>query len=191
MVKRVSCRVSLKQHHPLAFCVSRSGRCFPLTQEYFWQILFAQDVTCYVHVILKWRHCVLPLPARCTLQHLKHSFMPRPHKADDLRRTERFELRLSINEAHELVTRALNAGISTADYIRKSTLGDHAYMQQATPDQAAMINTVTELTRIGNVLSQIVRSGKYASSPEQVELLTETLLAVKTLSGHLIKKLSS
>jgi hypothetical protein len=121
---------------------------------------------------------------------LKLIFMPRPHKAADLRRTERFEFRLTVDETHELVTRAINAGMSTSDFVRKSALGADAYMQKATPEQATMINAVTELTRIDNILSQIVRSGKYASSPEQVAFLTDTLLAVKTLSGHLIKTLS-
>lgn len=117
--------------------------------------------------------------------------MPRQHKTADRRRCERFEIRLTIDEAHELVTRAINAGMSTSDFIRTSTLGTDAYIQTATPDRAALIGQLDELTKIGTALSQIVRSGKYANATDQAQLLTDTLTNIKTLSGHLIKKLSS
>jgi hypothetical protein len=117
--------------------------------------------------------------------------MPRNNKAADRRRTERFELRLTIDEAHTLITRSIAANMTTSDFIRKSALGANAYMQKAPPDRAALIAEMDELTKIGIVLGQIVRSGKYASVTEQTQLLTDALTNIKTLSGHLIKKLSS
>ncbi|OQP67244.1 hypothetical protein A3860_02470 [Niastella vici] len=117
--------------------------------------------------------------------------MPRSYKAADKRRSQRFELRLTIEEAHEIVSRAISAGISVADFIRKSALGDSAYMQTAAPDKAALIMELNNLNKIGNVLDQIVSSGKFVNNPDQMELLTDTLTGIKNLSGHLIKKLSS
>lgn len=117
--------------------------------------------------------------------------MPRQNKAADRRRSERFELRLTIDEAHELVTRSINANMSTSDFLRKSALGPSAYMQKAPPDKAALIVELNDLNKIGIALGQIVRSGKYANSTDQAQLLTEALTNIKTLSGHLIKKLSS
>ncbi|MBO9565730.1 MAG: hypothetical protein J7621_23340 [Niastella sp.] len=116
--------------------------------------------------------------------------MARPNKAADKRRCERFELRLTINEAHELVTRAINAKMSISDYIRKSALGDHALEQQATPDHALMLQAVEELNRINTVLGQIVRSGRFTQDGQQLEQLAEALDTIKTLSGQLIKKIS-
>jgi hypothetical protein len=117
--------------------------------------------------------------------------MPRQYKAAERRRTERFEIRLTIDEAHELVTRSVTAGMSTSDFVRKSALGSDAYMIKASPDRAALIAGLDDLNTTGTVLGQIVRSGKYASSPEQTKLLTEALTNIKTLSDHLIKKLAS
>ncbi|THU41867.1 hypothetical protein FAM09_07140 [Niastella caeni] len=117
--------------------------------------------------------------------------MPRQNKAADRRRSERFELRLTIDEAHELVTRSINANMTTSDFLRKSALGSDAYILKAPPDKAALITELNDLNKIGMVLGQIVRSGKYANVTEQTQLLTDALTNIKTLSGHLIKKLSS
>lgn len=115
--------------------------------------------------------------------------MARPNKAADRRRSERFEVRLTIDEAHELVTRAINTGLSTSDYIRKMALGDHALEQQATPDRAALINAVSELDCIGQLLLRVIRSGRYADMISQMAALNATLDRIKTISGTLIKSL--
>ena len=116
--------------------------------------------------------------------------MPRQYKAADRRRTERFELRLTTEEAHTLVMRSVKARMSIADFVRRSALGPDAYMQKASPEQAALISGLNDLNRIGAALGHIVRSGKYASSPEQTQVLTQALADIKTLSAHLIKNLS-
>ena len=117
--------------------------------------------------------------------------MPRQNKAADRRRSERFEMRLTKEEAHMLVMRSIAANMTTSDFIRKSALGSDAYMQKAPPDKAALIVELNDLNKIGMVISQIVRSGKYADATDQTQLLTDALANIKTLSGHLIKKLSS
>lgn len=116
--------------------------------------------------------------------------MPRQYKAADKQRSERIEVRLTIDEAHEIITRAINAKVSLSDFLRKSALGSEAYMQKASPDKAALIAELENLNKTGATLGQIVRSGKYANSPEQTELLTQTLQNIKTLSSHLINKLA-
>lgn len=161
--------------------------------------LLAQDVACYgqnefypIQAILKGRSAALSLyPLGWTFFHQKIYCMPRHNKAADRRRGQRIEFRVSVDEAHELITRAINAGLSLSDFIRKSTLGDDAYMQQAPPDKAALITELNTLNTIGNVLIQIACTGTYANNPGQAELLTETLASIKTLSGHLIQKLST
>jgi hypothetical protein len=117
--------------------------------------------------------------------------MPRHNKAADRRRSERIEIRLTVDEAHELATRSIAANMTTSDFVRKSALGADAYMQKAPPDKAALIFELNDLNKIGMVLSQIARSGKYGSAIDQAQLLTDALTNIKTLSGHLIKKLSS
>ena len=117
--------------------------------------------------------------------------MGRHSKPAHCLRSERIELRLTKDEAHELFMRSIKAGVSTSDFIRKSALGSDAYMAKAEPSQAILIAQIDDLNKTGLVLGQIVRSGKYANSIEQTELLTQALLAIKTLSIHLIEKLSS
>jgi hypothetical protein len=173
--------------------------CFPLTHQKFSGNSIAQDVACSVQdrfcpaqAILKGRGTAFSLyPHGCTPQHLKPLFMPRQNKAADRRRSERFEMRLTKEEAHLLVMRSIAANMTTSDFIRRSALGSDAYMVKAEPDRAALILQIDELNKIGMVISQIVRSGKYANATEQTQLMTDVLTNIKTLSGHLIKKLSS
>jgi hypothetical protein len=115
--------------------------------------------------------------------------MGRQFKPSQFRRTERIELRLSKAEAHEVFTRSIKAGLSVSDFIRKSALGADAFMVRAEPERATLINQLNELHNIGQALGQLVRSGIYNTNPDKAALLAETLLEIKTLSAHLIKKL--
>jgi hypothetical protein len=114
--------------------------------------------------------------------------MGRHVKPGQFRRTERIELRLTKDEAHELFTRSIKVGLSASDYIRKSALGA-ASMEKASPDRTTLISHLNELYKIGQILSQLVRSGLFNTNPDKAALLSETLQEIKALSSHLIKKI--
>lgn len=134
----------------------------------------------------------LKIPLGLSAAHSSNTaFMGRQFKPLHCRRTERIELRLSKNEAHELFTRSINAGMSAAEYIRRSSLGPDTSTIKASTDHTTLISQLNDLYKLGQVLGQLVRSGIYNADPDKAALLSETLQEIKTLSALLIQKLSA
>jgi len=80
--------------------------------------------------------------------------MARPTKDATDRRTERFNLRLTIDELAHVQVQAGHAGIGAHEYARRRVLGHRVSPARSQIDSSIL----TELNRIGVNLNQLARS---------------------------------
>ena len=82
--------------------------------------------------------------------------MPRPKKAEDKRRKERVEFRLTTGELEELTRRA--EGMTVSDYLRSLALNSKVEHKGATPEREALIKAFIQINRLGVNINQISKS---------------------------------
>ena len=80
--------------------------------------------------------------------------MARPTKAENEKRTERYNLRLTLAEREWLASQARAAGLSEIDYVRRRILGQTATSRQTVTDPAL----IAELNAIGHNVNQLARA---------------------------------
>jgi hypothetical protein len=121
--------------------------------------------------------------------------MPRPKKSSTDRRNKRIEIRLTGGEESMLACAAADAGLTVSDDIRKLALGIKPIRQMATPERAALIKGLAELGKVGSNINQIAKAlnTEIAKGQKPVvgERISESLIAIQTLSTHLIKCLTN
>ena len=80
--------------------------------------------------------------------------MARPKKYDEEKRTERFNLRLTLAEIEHLGTQAAATGLAPHEYVRRRVLG-HVVAPAPRQADAAL---VSEINRIGVNVNQLARA---------------------------------
>ena len=80
--------------------------------------------------------------------------MARPTKDDAAKRTERFNLRLTLAELAHVNAQAAHAGIAAHDYVRRRVLGHRVPPARSQIDASLL----SELNRLGVNLNQLTRS---------------------------------
>ncbi|MCA8890894.1 MAG: plasmid mobilization relaxosome protein MobC [Hyphomonas sp.] len=80
--------------------------------------------------------------------------MARPTKAENEKRTERYNLRLTLAEREWLASQARAAGLSEIDYVRRRILGQPVANRRTVTDPAL----IAELNAIGHNVNQLARA---------------------------------
>lgn len=80
--------------------------------------------------------------------------MARPTKAEHEKRTERYNLRLTLAEREQLASQARAAGLPESEFIRRRLLGQPLPPRRLVTDPAL----VAELNAIGNNVNQLARA---------------------------------
>lgn len=80
--------------------------------------------------------------------------MARPKKATEDKRTERYNLRLTLAEREQLASQARAAGLSEIEFVRRRILGQPIPQRRIVSDPAL----VAELNAIGNNVNQLARA---------------------------------
>lgn len=96
--------------------------------------------------------------------------MARPTKDDTAKRTERFNLRLTLAELAHVQAQATHAGIGPHDYARRRVLGHRVPPARSQIDAAVL----SDLNRIGVNLNQLTRAN---NSGADVQAEATVLLA--------------
>lgn len=101
--------------------------------------------------------------------------MARPTKDDTAKRSERFNLRLTLAELAHVQTQATHAGVGPHEYARRRVLGHRVAPARSQIDAAVL----SDLNRIGVNLNQLARANN-SGSDVQAEA-TELLARVRSL----------
>lgn len=100
-----------------------------------------------------------------------------PRKKATPNRTERYTIRFTLDETKEIADRAKAAGLSVADYLRKSAFG-----KRITPK--VDLHLVNELRRIGGLLKLVHTESGGAYSEKTREMLDELQMFVGIIAKH-------
>ncbi len=107
--------------------------------------------------------------------------MARPTKDDAAKRTERFNLRLTLAELAHVQAQATHAGIGAHEYARRRVLGHRVPPARSQIDAALL----TELNRIGvnlNQLAHAVNSGAVVERDASI-VLAEVRGLIEQIGG--------
>lgn len=118
--------------------------------------------------------------------------MARPEKSGDARREKIVRVRFTAIEKQQLVLLAKEAGQTPSDFIRGKTVHSAAHIKKATPERAEFIAALGQLGKIGSNLNQVARAlnrktDDGGSTAVSIELITDALHNVKTLTAYLIE----
>ncbi len=117
--------------------------------------------------------------------------MARPLKSVGEKRTITIRVRITSTEKKTLLTASENEGYTISDFMRLKSINAIPRGRKATPERAAFIRGLGELSRIGSNLNQIARAlNRRQDSPElkgfSVGMIEQVLSRVDSLASQLL-----
>jgi len=117
--------------------------------------------------------------------------MARPLKSVGEKRTETIRVRVTPTEKKTLLKSSENEGYTISDFMRLKSINAIPRGRKATPERAAFIRGLGELSKIGSNLNQIARAlNRRQDSPElkgfSVGTLEHVLAHVDSLASQLL-----
>ncbi|MDI9319062.1 MAG: plasmid mobilization relaxosome protein MobC [Phycisphaerales bacterium] len=120
--------------------------------------------------------------------------MVRPTKIADEKRSLTIRVRVTAAEKKTLVTASENEGYSLSDFMRLKSIHAVPRSKKATPERAALIRGLGELSKLGSNLNQIARALNRRQQVGELqgfssELLQSLLQQTDRLSAQLLNLL--
>ena len=112
--------------------------------------------------------------------------MAQNKKSDKRKRTEKIYFRVTPEEKSDFILRCENAGLTPADYLRKSALKTRPL--NPTTDKQLIVKLLADWGRMGNNLNQIARHYN-EGSPTDAELGQELIEVVRAVRVDIRKAL--